>query len=818
VQFDGSSVEVWSDVSAFEALSQQKPRPRACEHTARKLYVGDFLAGLRLEDSPVYERWREEQAKTYRQQLLGLFPHNLPRQGTTFIGREEEMGAIMRKVLEPDYPLITLMGTGGVGKTRLALSVGQKARGHFNDGVWWVPLAGLEKADAASLPERLATAIGQALNLTFKANEQTCPSVSRITEQLFKHLRQFDALLLLDNLEHLLPARLDEESAAVDFMLDLLRQTENLKIIVTSRQRLNVPEEFVFGIEGLLTSARKDKPVREVMADKESDSALTLFAERANRLGPRFELSARNLPLVKRICQELAGLPLGIELAAGLLARWPVAEIAETMIKAQNRLALSASWRSLPPRQRSLWALFEHSWHLLTPRQQETFAQLAVFHSGFLKKAASNVIHATQADLEALLAKSLLHFSAEGRFQMHALVRDFAAQKLALRGDVEVQERHASYYLAFLAQQEKKIEEASNREPLNETQRDLNNIRAAWRWAVAQSKVELLRQSASGFRLLVERLGLIKEGLAAMESAIKQLRAPTLSQAVKETRAVLLLQQTILLDKTTQFGLALRCIQEAAQLARSPQTLGQVTYHWALICRQQANYEGAQEKFLQARTFFRQAGDRGGQKQVFRGLATLAYSLEDYAKAGEYYEQLYNLTPYEKNTRFKGAIILNLGVIHRMQGHYNEALLYQEKALKLFGQIGEPFWEGLAMVNHALLALHLGNYEQATSYFEQTDKLWQPGGFERLKDGLYTCWGLLHHHLGDHQKALAMAEQAKEVSQAKGDVYYLGFAYLLIGHAKRGLGLKEEAQNAYQEALRSWQANHKQKAVREAQL
>jgi len=151
-----------------------------------------------------------------------------------------------------------------------------------------------------------------------------------------------------------------------------------------------------------------------------------------------------------------------------------------------------------------------------------------------------------------------------------------------------------------------------------------------------------------------------------------------------------------------------------------------------------------------------------------------------------------------------------------MQGHYNKALLYQEKALKLFLDREEPYWEGLAMVNHALLALHLGNYEQARRNFKEADKLWSKGGFERLKDALYGLWGLFHHHLGDHKKALVMAEQAKEISQAKADPYYLGLACLVIGHAKRGLGLKEEAKSAYQETLRVWQANQKEKASMEA--
>ena len=159
---------------------------------------------------------------------------------------------------------------------------------------------------------------------------------------------------------------------------------------------------------------------------------------------------------------------------------------------------------------------------------------------------------------------------------------------------------------------------------------------------------------------------------------------------------------------------------------------------------------------------------------------------------------------------------LNLGVIHRMQGHYQQALFYQEKALTLFRQIGAPYWEGVAMANHALLALHLGNYEQASSGFAQTNKLWEQAGTVHLQDGLYTFWGLLKHYLGHDENALVMVKQAKEINQSKGEVPYLALACLVSGHVKGALGLKKKAQNAYQEALRLWQANHKQKLSMEA--
>ncbi|MDX1689334.1 MAG: BTAD domain-containing putative transcriptional regulator, partial [Candidatus Promineifilaceae bacterium] len=238
-------------------------------------------------------------------------PHNLPPQTTPFIGREEELRQLHRRLLDGAYPLVTLAGAGGVGKTRLALAAAEQIVRYFPDGVWFVPLAGVTETDTAeSLPDAIASAIAAALDFTFTG--QRAP-----TAQLLDYLREKTLLLLLDNFEHLL--------AAADFILEIVNTAPGVTLLVTTRERLNFQAEYVMRVEGLPVPASAEEEGAAQF------SSVRLFVERAERTPAGFTLTGAELPHIIQVCRFVAGLPLGIELAASWIPDHTCAEIVQAM-------------------------------------------------------------------------------------------------------------------------------------------------------------------------------------------------------------------------------------------------------------------------------------------------------------------------------------------------------------------------------------------------------------------------------------------------------------------------------------------------------
>jgi DNA-binding SARP family transcriptional activator len=308
--------------------------------------------------------------------------HNLPPQLTSFIGREEELAEILRLLCDdPDCRLLTLIGPGGIGKTRLALRAAEQALNTFSDGVYFVPLVGV------SGPEFLVSTIADALNIFFSSEGDP-------RGQLLSHLGEKEMLLVLDSFEHLL--------GGVGLLSEIVLTAPQVKLLVTSRTRLNLKEEWGFEVEGMrypLTDEAEGQAL-------ETYSAVQLFVERAHRVRTGFELLAEDVPAVLQICQLVAGMPLGIELAVFWLRMMPCQEIAHRI--EQSLDFLTTSIHNVPERHRSLRAVFEHSWLLLSEDERTVFSRLSVFRGGFHSRAAGRVAGATLPLLSALVDRSLL--------------------------------------------------------------------------------------------------------------------------------------------------------------------------------------------------------------------------------------------------------------------------------------------------------------------------------------------------------------------------------------------------------------------------
>lgn len=394
--------------------------------------------------------------------------HNLPAATTPFIGRELELNELSDLLAHADIRLVTILAAGGMGKTRLALETAKSQLPKFHHGVYFIPLVQLRAVDtiipsiAAHLHVQLATA-------------------SDPTAQLLTYLRDKTMLLVLDNFEHLL------EGASL--ITTLLEGAPDLKIIVSSRERLNLHGETGYALGGMAL------PTGETPTETLNCSAVQLFIQRMRMMQANAAVPDDELAYVRRICQQVGGMPLGIELAASLVDVLSPREIAAEI--EQNFDILATEMRDRPPRLRSIRAVFDYSWSRLTEAEREVYMRLAVFRAGFRRKAAQVVTGANFRMLKALVNKSLVQREADSdRYVIHELLRQYAEEKLQASGAAAAtHQAHATYYTHLMAQAESRIKGQGQLEALNQIELDFENIRAAWQWAVDHADFEAINQS-----------------------------------------------------------------------------------------------------------------------------------------------------------------------------------------------------------------------------------------------------------------------------------------------------------------------------------
>jgi predicted ATPase/DNA-binding CsgD family transcriptional regulator len=411
-----------------------------------------------------------------------MVAHNLPAQTTPFVGRTHELADIAALLADPACRLLTLVGPGGIGKTRLALEAARTMLDGngvgairesplqipFSNGVYFVPLQPLTS------PDFIVSTIASAVQLQFFPGGEP-------EQQLLDYFREKRLLLLLDNFEHLLDG--------VDVISDLLAYAPGVHVLVTSRERLNLSSETVFSVGGMRF------PEAETVENVLDYSAVKLFIQNARRVRSDFAVEVDDLKYLARICRLVGGMPLAILLAASWVEMLTLEDIAAEISHSLD--ILETEMRDLPTRQRSMRATFDYSWKRLSDAERDVFKRLSVFRGGFTREAAQAVTGAALKTLAALVNKSLVRAEAHGRYDVHELLRQYGEERLAeLDADYDgTRNFHCAYYAEFMVQRYPEIMGSKFKEALDTIEIELGNIQAGWAWAAQRAKREELWKS-----------------------------------------------------------------------------------------------------------------------------------------------------------------------------------------------------------------------------------------------------------------------------------------------------------------------------------
>jgi predicted ATPase/DNA-binding CsgD family transcriptional regulator len=638
---------------------------------------------------------------------------NLPLQPTPFVGRTDELADITALLADPACRLLTLVGPGGIGKTRLAIEAASEAQDLFPDGVWF---AALQPVTSTVF---LVSALADALSLAFYGQEDP-------RTQLLHWLRPKTLLLVADNFEHLL----DD----ANLLTEIVETAPRVKLLVTSRERLNLREEWVRTVPAMAV------PDNDHTVDLDRYDAVRLFVERARQVRGDF-VPDRERQHVIRICRLVEGLPLAIELAAARMRALSCEQIAAELQHSTN--VLTTSLRNVPERHRDMYVVFEPCWSRLTHTQRDVFMRLSAFRGGFTREAAEHIAGASLDMLTILGDKSLLRVTPTGRYEMHELVRQYGeAQLKEFPGEWEhVQDRHCAYYTEFLHLQEVALKGPDQIDALTRIDQEIDNVRAAWHWAVTNRRSLDITNALHSLTLFYHIRSRFVEGYHLFSIAVERFRP---------TKTVLLGQLILLQGWFAHFHG--RCCGQPRRLLSEGVSILQEF--------------GALDTMPVAESI----------------LLFYVQGPEDYTQLQHLYRQ--NLAAFRVRADPWGAAwtLMALGMLERGAQRYETAHTYLQQSAEIYRQLGSAWASVWALHGLGWLLLDMGRYEDACHYYQDSIEINREAG---------DVSGVLFGHLGlsllmfkqrAYQASRHHLDQALHVFEGQGS--QLGLA----GHVPNLLG------------------------------
>jgi len=671
---------------------------------------------------------------------------NLPVLPTPLIGRQREVQELSQLLCDLQCRLLTLVGPGGIGKTRLAIETASHLQEAFADGVYFVRLTPVSET------RLLVPVIADAIGFAFESNSHADPK-----KQLFSYLKEKHALLLMDNLEQLLTG------PGIEVLAELLAKAPQVKLLATSRESLGLQGEWVYEVQGL--------PVPESIYTEGSarDTSVELFLQRARRAHVGFNATPEDFPAIVHICRLVDGMPLAIELAAAWVRTLSCDEIAQEIQRGLD--FLSVSTRDLPARHRSMRAVFEHSWELLTQEEQGVMLRLSAFRGGFQREAAEQVAEATLSLLSGLVTKSLIRRRDLGRYDLHELIRQFAADQFAHRPEDQTatQARHSNYYLVYFGQADGRLRSSAQRDALAELTAEMGNFRLAWDWAVTHGEFALIEQTLRTFAMLYDTRGWYQDGIDTLGRALDALGTAHRQSPPDRTNRIalghLLTARSLLTYRLAQHEQAQAMLERSLEILRplnEPRALAEPLAFLGTVMILTGNYARARELVVEGREKARVVGDEW--------FAAMCLSLQ--------------------------------GNIAMLTGEYENAYELLQSAVAEWRLIGDPRFTAFGLNFIGQVALILGRYDVARVALEESIALNLSVGVRWNLGHAYQGLGAVVQAQGEHQRAVDMFRKGVDTFTELGGRFYAAQGLAEMGRSVFALGNDAEAERVWRDSLR----------------
>lgn len=669
---------------------------------------------------------------------LNAIPNNLPQQLTSFVGRDREIKEVMR--LLNTTRLLTLTGTGGCGKTRLALQVAAEVLEQYPDGVWFIDLAPIN--DPSLIPQTVA----QVLDV----KEEGVP----LTETLLNYLRYKTVLLVFDNYEHLIVAR--------DLLSKLLQHTlPTLRVLTTSREVLGITGELVWRVPSLSIPSLNQLLPLENLTQYE---AVQLFIDRAVLARPTFTVTNQNAPDVAQICQRLDGIPLAIELAA---ARVRVMSVEQINQRLNERFKLlTGGSRTLLPRQQTLRALIDWGYNLLDEIEQRLLRRLSVFGGGWTLEAAEFVCAGQGIEqteildlLSALVNKSLVVLEEQEadtvRYRFLETLRQYGKEKLIAAGEAaQFEQRYRIYYLELV----EAIDSQQN--ILAKLEAELNNLRAVLvSYETTEAEVQEQLRLVLGLSNFWAFCGHWAEGRQWLEKILsKDYTYPT------------------------------------ATLATLMNRLGDLAIR-------QGDYRAAHSLYEDSLNLHRQLNATAEIAHDLFNLGTVALCQSEYTLARLLYEESLQIQQRLGNLTGLPRLLFTLGVSHENQGNFEVAQTFYQESFEIGQKLGDRFWMAYALSGFGSIAEKLGNYELAQSYYRDSFNIRRQLGDKQGIAYSRNGFGSVAEKLGDLARAQLLHQDSLQTQRELGDKLGISYSLRFLGSLAERNQDYEQAQSLYKESL-----------------
>jgi serine/threonine protein kinase/predicted ATPase/Tfp pilus assembly protein PilF len=745
-----------------------------------------------------------------------IAPNNLPSQPTAFIGRGRELQELNDLLHEPNARIVTVLGTGGLGKTRLALEFGAKQLTQFPDGVYFVSLAPIEKQDY------IGNTIAEALN--FGGNRDNL-------NELLDFLAEKRMLLLMDNFEHV--------SSGAGILNDITQRAPYVKILATSRERLRLRGETIYELDNLAI------PNVNAMVTKDiaNFDSVKLFLQSARRVMPDFELTDENAQSIAAILKLVQGLPLGIELAGAWVEMLPVDEIVREIEKSLD--FLETDLRDVPERHRSIRAVFDYSWNLMTPEEQEIFVRLSVFRGGFERDAAEKVSKASLKTLMNLVNKSILQREPSGRYYVHKLLRQYAEERSEPEQTMQALMEHGKYYGAMFDGLMDTVDTPKEVAAFDIMERELDNMRLAWDSAIAAQMYEVLLDGVDPLTNFYLRRSMMKEGKEMLQQLLDSLtmtgKSQTFNYFFVMNRKILLaarmghhdvviryahkvyeffknqpehnivemsLAMNNLSYSSMMHGDYAKSIEYASEAIR---LLGDVKnvpmWYMAMGHYGYAHYLSG--NLIEARYIYESIIDAtnryptsySGIAHYQNNLGEILRDLGEASKARELFESSLKTFKEEKNLRGVAFSMNNLAGILFVQAHFEEAEKMYQETYRIYREIGDRYGLGHSLSAMGNIKQVNGDYSKAHEYYLQSLDLRRELNDKRgIADSLMDL-ALTEMNMEQLDKAKKYIEESIAIRHEIKDM--VGLTDALIGKSMgfMNIGEYDEAETAAKEAL-----------------